>query len=118
MKVKTKKEYRVRRHLRLRRKIAGTKECPRMSVFVSNRHMYVQLIDDTEGRTLASVSTVAGEGAAPALTAERAAEIGRMIGEKAKELGLAKVVFDRGGFTYGKRLKALADAARACGLEF
>jgi large subunit ribosomal protein L18 len=89
-----------------------------MSVFISNRHIYVQLIDDAEGCTMASVSTVSGEGAAPALTAEKAAEIGRMIGEKAKELGLARAVFDRGGFTYGKRLKALADAARACGLEF
>ena len=88
-----------------------------MSVFVSNRHMYVQLVDDSQGRTLASVSTLAG-GESSGLTAEKAAEMGRILGEKAKELGITKVVFDRGGFTYGKRLKALADAARTTGLVF
>ena len=89
-----------------------------MSVFVSNRHIYVQLIDDTSAITLASVSTVTGETSTGALTAEKAAEIGRMIGEKAKAIGVVRAVFDRGGFTYGKRLRALADAARATGLEF
>jgi large subunit ribosomal protein L18 len=118
MKVKTKKEYRVRRHYRLRKKIRGSADCPRMSVFVSNRHMYVQLIDDDAGKTLASVSTVAADGPGAGVTAEKAAQMGRLLAERVKEMGVTKAVFDRGGFTYGKRLKALADAAREAGLEF
>jgi large subunit ribosomal protein L18 len=118
MKVKTKKEYRVRRHYRLRKKIRGSAECPRMSVFISNRHMYVQLIDDDAGKTVASISTVAGDGPGAGVTADKAAQMGKMLGERAKELGISKAVFDRGGFTYGKRLKAMADAAREAGLVF
>jgi len=118
MRLKTKKDYRVRRHYRVRKKIRGTAACPRMSVFVSNKHMYVQLIDDTEGRTLVAVSTMAGAGMKAGVTAEKAAEIGKIAAERAKEQGIEKVVFDRGGFRYGKRLGALADAARKGGLIF
>ena len=119
MKVKTKKEYRIRRHLRLRKRIRGTAERPRLSVYISNRHLYAQAIDDDAGHTLFSISTLVGEaGGRQGVTAERAAELGRLFGERAKELGVTTMVFDRGGFTYGKRMKALADAARAAGLIF
>ena len=104
--------------MRLRKKIKGTAVCPRMSVYVSNKHMYVQLIDDTEDRTLAAVSTLSGDESSSGITAERAAELGKLIGEKALAVGVQKVVFDRGGFTYGKRINALANAAREVGLKF
>jgi large subunit ribosomal protein L18 len=119
MKVKTKKEYKDRRHQRLRKKITGTAERPRLSVFLSNRYIYAQLIDDEAGHTLLSVSTLAGDtGRSPNVTADKAAEVGRLVGERAKELKVTAAVFDRGGFAYGKRLKALADAAREAGLSF
>lgn len=119
MKLDTKTEYRKRRHQRLRKKVMGTAERPRMSVFASNLHMYVQFIDDVTERTLAAVSTtgkqaasVAGRGVA------RAQELGRTAAQTAKEKGITEVVFDRGGFRYGGRIKALADAAREEGLKF
>ncbi|MBP1590153.1 MAG: 50S ribosomal protein L18 [Kiritimatiellae bacterium] len=118
MKVKTLKEYRIRRHLRLRRKVKGSAERPRMSVFLSNKHIYVQFIDDVAGRTLAAVSTVAGELKDKPLNAETAKAVGTAAGEAAKAKGISAVVFDRGGFVYSKRLRALADAAREAGLVF
>jgi large subunit ribosomal protein L18 len=119
MKVKTKAEYRHRRHLRLRKKIMGTEVRPRMSVFLSNQHIYVQLIDDVGQRTLASVSTTAkASGLAKGNGTERAKEVGKLAAQAAKGKGISEVVFDRGGFRYGGRLKALADAAREEGLKF
>ncbi len=120
MKLDTKSDYRKRRHLRVRKKVFGTAERPRMSVFFSNQHIYVQFIDDAAERTVASVSTAdkaqakAGGGSGT----ERAKEIGRLAAQAAKEKGVGEVVFDRGGFRYGGRMKALADCAREEGLKF
>jgi large subunit ribosomal protein L18 len=118
MKVRTKQEYRKRRHLRLRQKVSGTAQRPRMSVYVSNRHLYVQFIDDTAGRTLAHCSTQAEGVSAGKNNIETARNLGRRAAQAAIEKGIKEVVFDRGGFTYGGRIKALADAAREAGLKF
>lgn len=119
MKVKTKKDYISRRHARLRQKISGTAERPRMCVKVTSRHIYVQFIDDDAGRTLAAASSMAKDLKS---LAGKKTEIGRQVGraaaEAAKAAGITQVVFDRGGFTYGGRIKALADAAREAGLQF
>jgi large subunit ribosomal protein L18 len=110
------KVNRVRRHKRVRVHVAGTKERPRLAVFRSLNHLYAQLIDDGAQSTLASASTVAmkakGNGVA------QAAEVGKEIATRAKAAGVTSVVFDRGGFLYHGRIKALADAAREAGLEF
>src|SRR5689334_5587371 len=114
----TKQEHRVRRHGRVRKKVYGTPERPRLAVFRSNKHIYAQVIDDTTGRTLASAST-----AEPALraggtgTVEAAKKVGELVGERAKSAGIERVVFDRGGFRYHGRVAALCDGARAAGLE-
>jgi large subunit ribosomal protein L18 len=120
MKVVTKADFRKRRHLRLRKKIQGTSERPRLSVFVSNRHLYVQLIDDLSGRTLAAASTQSEgyEGAEGKNNLEAAKQVGTLAAKLAREKGIEKVVFDRGGFSYRGRVQALADAARAGGLQF
>jgi len=119
MKMKTKQDYRMRRHWRVRRKVHGTAERPRMSVYVSNRHIYVQFIDDTAGATLAAASTLAAAAEQPLkLTVATARQIGQLAAQAALAKGIAQVVFDRGGFTYKARLKALADAARQAGLKF
>lgn len=118
MKVKTLKEYRVRRHLRLRRRVQGTPERPRMSVFVSNKHLYVQFIDDAAAKTLAAVSTLDGAMKGQKLNAETAKKLGGLAAQAAKEKGIEAVVFDRGGFAYRGRMQALADAAREGGLKF
>jgi len=110
------KVNRSKRHKRVRVHVTGTPERPRLAVFRSLNHIYAQLIDDGESRTLASASTVElkakGDGVA------EAAEVGKAIAAKAKAKGLKSVVFDRGGFLYHGRIKALADAAREAGLEF
>lgn len=120
MKLETRSDYRKRRHLRLRQKVHGTVERPRMAVFVSNRHLYVQFIDDDAGHTLASCSS--HDSALGPLKGRKnravAAELGRLAAEKALEKGIRKVVFDRGGFAYKGRIAVLADAARKAGLEF
>ncbi|HMO50879.1 MAG TPA: 50S ribosomal protein L18 [Kiritimatiellia bacterium] len=119
MKVKTNAEYRVRRHLRLRRKVSGTAERPRMQVFVSNLHMYVQFIDDEASRTLASASSqklTAASG--KRCSSEDAKQLGAQAAEAAKAAGISNVVFDRGGFPYRGRIKILAEAARENGLKF
>lgn len=118
MKVKSLKEYRVRRHLRLRRKVKGTAERPRMSVFMSNRYFYIQFVDDASSRTLASVSTAAGELKGFKLNVETAKKLGTLAAKAAQDKGITAVVFDRGGFAYRGRLQALADAAREAGLQF
>ncbi|WP_040588472.1 50S ribosomal protein L18 [Sciscionella marina] len=110
---------RNRRHFRLRKKISGTAERPRLVVNRSSRHMAVQLIDDEAGHTLAAASTIesALRGAEGDKKA-RAAKVGELIAERAKAAGVTTVVFDRGGYEYHGRIAALADAAREGGLEF
>lgn len=107
---------RLRRKVRVRAKIAGTKECPRLSVFRSSTHIYAQLIDDVAGVTLAHASDILVKWSLS--KTERAQKVGQEIAEKAKALKLEKVVFDRGGFLYHGRVKALADSAREGGLVF
>ena len=118
MKTKNQKDYRVRRHLRLRQKLQGTAERPRMSVFVSNKHLYVQFIDDGAAKTLAAVSTLSGALKGQKLNVATAKQLGALAAKAAQEKGIAAVVFDRGGFAYRGRLQAVADAARAGGLKF
>jgi len=110
-------EIRQRIHARIRRKLAGSAERPRLSVHRSLNHIYAQVIDDQTGETLASASTLALKAKTGGNVAA-AKEIGKTIAEKAKEKGVKKVVFDRGGYLYHGRVKALADAAREAGLEF
>jgi len=120
MKLDTKTDYRKRRHLRLRKKVKGTAERPRMSVFLSNQHIYVQFIDDAAEQTVSAVSTAGKEqtGSIKGTGVARAQEIGRLAAQAAKAKGITEVVFDRGGFRFGGRIKALADAAREAGLKF
>ncbi len=120
MKVKTKQDYRRRRHLRIRQRVRGTAARPRMQVFVSNRHLYVQFIDDDVARTLAAVSTAAGDlkSLAGQVDTEAAKKVGEAAAAAAKAKGIEQVVFDRGGFRYAGRIKALAESARAAGLKF
>lgn len=115
----TRNEARKRRHLRVRKKVFGTPHRPRLCVYKSLRHIYAQLIDDTTGRTLAAASTLDpsfnGTGGCNIASAKR---VGELIAERAKELGIEQVVFDRGGYPYHGRVKALAEAARERGLKF
>jgi len=113
-----KKEIRNRIHQRIRRKLSGTKERPRLAVFRSVAHIYAQVIDDVEGRTLASASSVDKDGKTKGGNVAAAKAIGKLVAERAKEKGVKQVVFDRGGYQYHGRIKALADAARTAGLEF
>src|SRR5579864_5951637 len=113
-----KKEIRNRIHMRIRRKLRGTAERPRLAVFRSVAHIYVQVIDDTQGKTLVSASSVDKDGKTNGGNVAAAKAIGKLVAERSKEKGISKVVFDRGGFNYHGRVKALADAARAAGLEF
>ena len=113
-----KKEIRKRIHKRIRRKLAGTAERPRLAVFRSVAHIYVQVIDDASSATLVSASTVDKDGKTNGGNVKAAKAIGKLIAERAKEKGIKQVVFDRGGYQYHGRIKALADAAREAGLEF
>jgi len=112
------KDARSRRHLRVRRKVRGTTEKPRLAVYRSNRYIYAQVIDDREGRTLAAASSQEADLRTERLNVETAKKVGTMVADRAKEAGVTSVVFDRGGYKYHGRLKALADAAREAGLEF
>ena len=115
--MKTSSAQRRKRHTRIRKKISGTAERPRLAVFRSNKHIYVQVIDDLSGTTLASASTKdATLGAAN--TVEGAAKIGATVAERAVAAGVSSVVFDRGGFKFHGKVKALADGAREKGLQF
>ncbi|UFP93521.1 50S ribosomal protein L18 [Gloeobacter morelensis] len=110
-----------RRHQRIRRKIAGTPEQPRLAVYRSNRHIYAQVIDDVHQRTLVAASTLEApwrSGEDGTATCEAATAVGRLVAERAKEKGITAVVFDRGGKLYHGRVKAVADAAREAGLSF
>lgn len=112
---------RRRRHLRVRARLSGTPERPRLNVFRSSAHMYAQLVDDTQGHTIAAASTLDDEviGRAKGTTkTERAHAVGIVIAERAKAAGIESVVFDRGGFKYHGRVKAVADGARESGLKF
>lgn len=109
---------RQRRHWHIRKKVSGTSEIPRMCVYRSLNHIYVQLIDDEAGKTLVSASTVEKGFEGKASNVEGAALVGKKVAEKAIEAGIKKVVFDRAGFKFHGRVKSLADAAREAGLEF
>ena len=117
MSVKTKRQLRVRRHRRVRAKVRGSAECPRLAVFRSNRGIFAQLVDDDAGRTLAAVSWTEAElrGLKPM---EQASRAGALIAERAKAAGIDTAVFDRGGYRYHGRVKALAEGAREGGLTF
>ena len=112
---------RKRRKMRFQKKVRGTPERPRLCVYRSNKHIYAQIVDDQETRTLATVSTLSKELASLAdkkATKEGAQKVGELIARKAKERNIKKVVFDRNGFLYHGRIQAVADAAREAGLEF
>jgi large subunit ribosomal protein L18 len=111
---------RQRRHHRVRKKIVGTPARPRLAVFRSNRHLVLQVIDDTSGRTLAAASSVEKDlkAAGPTGNVDGAARVGTLLAERAKAAGITKVVFDRGGFLYHGRVASAAQAARDAGLEF
>lgn len=116
-----KNKARLKRHLRVRKKIQGTAERPRLNVYRSSKHIYAQLIDDVAGVTLVSASTIdkglsseIGNGG----NVESARKVGELIAKRAQEKGVKNVVFDRGGYLYHGRIQALADAAREAGLEF
>jgi large subunit ribosomal protein L18 len=113
-----KKEIRRRIHMRIRRKLAGTPERPRLAVFRSVAHIYVQVIDDSKGTTIVSASSVDKSNKTNGGNVAAAKAIGKLVAERAKEKGIKQVVFDRGGYQYHGRIKALADAAREAGLEF
>ena len=118
---KSRSEVRVNKHRRLRNRFSGTAERPRLAVFRSNNHMYAQIIDDTVGKTLVSASTLQKEVKAElekTNNVDAAAYLGTVIAKRAIEKGINTVVFDRGGFIYRGKIKALADAAREAGLEF
>jgi len=116
----TRRESRITRHRRVRKKVHGTAERPRLAVFRSNKHVVAQVIDDDSGRTLAAASTAEADqrAAGNGSSVEAATRIGRLIAERAKAAGIDSVVFDRGGFIYHGRIAALATAAREAGLEF
>jgi large subunit ribosomal protein L18 len=111
----TRAEKRYQRHLRVRKKVSGTAERPRLVVYRSVKHIYAQLVDDAANRTLMTISDAGiGEGK----KAEKSLEVGKRLAAKAKDAGITKVVFDRGGYKYHGRVKAVADGAREGGLEF
>ncbi|AKI98346.1 50S ribosomal protein L18 [Kosmotoga pacifica] len=121
IKRRDRKELRRKRHLRVRAKINGTPERPRLAVYRSEKHIYAQIIDDVAGRTLVSASTIDKElkgKLQKTWNKEAAAEVGKLIAKRALEKGIATVVFDRGGFKFHGRVKSLADAAREAGLKF
>ena len=113
-----KHEARVRRHSRVRKKVRGESERPRLAVFRSNKHIVAQVIDDRAGKTLASASSHEADLRTGSGNKESAAKVGKLVAERAKAAGVSQVVFDRGGFLYHGRVAALADAAREAGLEF
>jgi len=115
----TRRIARARRHFRIRKKISGSPARPRLVVNRSSRHIVAQIVDDLAGRTLASASSLEADVRAESGDKKaRAAKVGALVAARAKEAGIAKVVFDRGGYDYHGRIAALADAAREAGLEF
>ena len=121
IKKESRSKVRAKKHLRIRNRFSGTAERPRLAVFRSNNHMYAQIIDDTVGNTLVSASTVQSDVKSEiekTNNVDAAAYLGTVIAKKALDKGIKTVVFDRGGFIYQGKVKALADAAREAGLEF
>ena len=118
MKAHSNTDQRKKRHHRVRRKVTGTSERPRLSVFKSNKHLYVQFIDDDSATTLAAASTMSSELKGSAANVDSARKLGELAAKAAQSKGITRVVFDRGGFSYEGRIKSLADAAREAGLEF
>ncbi|MGF1480343.1 MAG: 50S ribosomal protein L18 [Cyanophyceae cyanobacterium] len=117
----TRKQLVQRRHRRLRRKVNGTPERPRLSVFRSQQHIYAQVIDDTAQKTLVSASTLEPElreKLPTGATCEASTEVGKLVAQRAIESGIQQVVFDRGGYIYHGRIRSLAEAAREAGLDF
>jgi large subunit ribosomal protein L18 len=114
MRTELKRGGRVRRHRRVRKKVSGSVEVPRLTVYRSNRHIYAQLVDDGAGRTLASASD---SGLAQGAKSDRAKEVGKLLAERAKAAGVGRAVFDRGGRLYHGRVKAVAEGAREGGLQ-
>jgi len=112
------KQARAKVRRRIRKKISGTAERPRLAIHFSNQNVYAQVIDDVAGRTLAAASTLEKGFGASGASAEAAAKIGEAVAKKASAAGIGTVVFDRGGFPYHGKVKALADAAREAGLNF
>ncbi|HEX5163883.1 MAG TPA: 50S ribosomal protein L18 [Thermomicrobiales bacterium] len=119
---KSQLDARRRRHLRVRAKVSGTPERPRLNVYRSSAHIYAQLIDDSTAATLAAASDIeadfAGRLSDSTTKSDRAKAVGQLIGERAKAIGVTTVVFDRGGYKYHGRVKAVADGAREAGLDF
>ena len=114
-------EVRIKKHMRVRNHLAGTADRPRLAVFRSNNHMYAQIIDDSVGNTIVAASTVEKsikEALEQTDNVDAAAYVGKVVAERALEKGIKTVVYDRGGFIYAGKIKALADAAREAGLEF
>lgn len=109
---------RTRRHSRVRKRVQGTPQRPRLAVFRSNRYIYAQVIDDVEGRTLASASSLETDLRSSSLNMATATKVGELIASRAVDVGVKTVVFDRGGYSFHGKVKALADAAREGGLEF
>ncbi len=121
MSPKSREHKRIRRHIRVRRNVAGTADRPRISVFRSLSEIYAQVIDDTSGKTLASASSVdkeLREKIGKLKKSEQAKEVGKALAQRAQSKGIKQVVFDRGGYRYHGRVKALAEAAREAGLQF
>ncbi len=112
------KVQRIKRHKRVRAKVSGTPETPRLNVFRSEMHIYAQIIDDVAGKTLCSASSVEKDFEGSGSNVEAARKVGKMIAERAKAKGIENVVFDRGGFIYHGRVQALAEGAREGGLVF
>ena len=118
---KSRSEVRVNKHRKLRNRLSGTAECPRLAVFRSNNHMYAQIIDDTVGNTLVAASTLDKDVKAElekTNNVDAAAYLGTVVAKKALDKGIETVIFDRGGFIYAGKVQALADAAREAGLKF
>ena len=114
-----KNEIRKRKHLRVRKSVSGTTERPRLCVFRSNSHIYAQIIDDTEGTTLAAASSLDKDAKLDnGSNIEAAKEVGKLIAQRAQDKKITEVVFDRGGYIYHGRVAALAEAAREAGLQF
>lgn len=115
----SRREGRLRRHRRIRKKLSGTADRPRLSVFRSSRHISAQLIDDGRGATIVAASTLdSALRSRPGGDVEAAASVGALLAARAREVGITSVLFDRGGYRYHGRVAALADAARGAGLEF
>ncbi|MBV8550678.1 MAG: 50S ribosomal protein L18 [Acidobacteriaceae bacterium] len=114
----SRRDIRLRIHKRIRSRVSGTQERPRLAVFRSVNHIYAQVIDDQQGHTLAAAASTEKDLRGKGGNVDGAKLIGKAVAERAKEKGITKVVFDRGGYLYHGRIKALADAAREAGLEF